>query len=212
MAKMKLPELPPGIELLGPPDRPEEGVENGYPVLRVRYRVHGLRVTIGWVVGHPMGDFRHPNELNIRFDAMDHGMGYGKEDASVFEGITTGLLRALPMAHARALMRERYEQLSVADVARAIMPLPARVETDDDYLHIATAYEALCHVSLEPLQQMAQLTNQSVETWSARIRRAKAKGMLVGKGSKTDIGPDFKDRSQAIWVSMKEGRHPGGNQ
>lgn len=126
------------VEYLGKHAEAEEEVtlEGGLtlPILRARYRVHGLTVVIGWIIGHPMGDFREPNSLQIDFDAFDYGMGYDaaseRAERPAFEGITTSVLRSIPMAHAKALMQERYEQISIADIQRVLSPLPSRVETD----------------------------------------------------------------------------------
>ncbi|MEV7607251.1 hypothetical protein AB0N65_17600 [Paenarthrobacter sp. NPDC089322] len=214
MDTVRLPPLPAGVEYIGRNAEVEEHVvlEGGLelPILRARYRVHGLNVTIGWIIGHPMGDFRQPNSLSIDFDAFDHGMGYVKDaegsERRAFEGITTSLLRSIPMAHAIALMQDRYEQISVADVHRAFSPLPPRVESDRDYAHIAAAYVALAGVSLEPVKKLRDWSGESVETWSARLRRARAKGILEGKGKASRISPAFSSVVDDIWKDIKAGR------
>ncbi|WP_157360933.1 hypothetical protein [Arthrobacter sp. EPSL27] len=207
----QLPTLPPGVEYLGKHAEAEEEVtlEGGLtlPILRARYRVHGLTVVIGWIVGHPMGDFREPNSLHIEFDAFDYGMGYDasseRAERPAFEGITTSVLRSIPMAHAKALMQERYEQMSIADIQGALSPMPSRVETDNDYVHIAAAYEALAGVSIEPVKRLGEWTGESVETWSARLRRARAKGILEGKGRASRIAPAYRGAANALWTEMR---------
>lgn len=211
MDKMKLPTLPAGVSYLGQRAEAEEAVilEGGItlPILRARYRVHGLTVVIGWIIGHPMGDFREPNSLQIEFDYFDYGMGYDKAseraERPAFEGISTSVLRSIPMAHAKALMQERYEQLSIAEIQRDLSPLPERVEKDRDYVHIAAAYAALAGVSVEPVKRLHEWTGESVETWSARLRRARAKGILEGKGRSSRIAPTFTSAANEIWAGMR---------
>lgn len=208
MTNPVLPQLAPDVEYLGRPDGPDEKTNDdgglAITVLQARYKVHGLHVEIGWVVGHRMGNFREPNQLNIDFDSMDYGWTPdGERRTKAWDGITTSLLRAIPMAHARALMRDRHEQLSVIDVRRDITPLPARVDTDRDYVHVATAYVALGAVSVEPIKRLSEWSGESIDTWSARLRRARAKGILDGKGRNADIAPRFKSLSEDIWAEMR---------
>lgn len=218
---MTNPELPPlsaEVTYLGPAEGVEEGtIEDGgqtFPVLWARYRVHGLTVSIGWVVGHDMGSFSDPNKLYIDFDSFDHAMGYdrpaGETGTRAFEGITTSLLRSIPMAHARAVMRERYEHLSVADVRRVFSYLPTRVDTVNDYVHIAMAYVALKDVSVEPIKRLSEWTNESVDTWSARLRRARAKGILEGKGRQARIARAFDEKAEAIRADMRARKEVSG--
>jgi hypothetical protein len=214
MIKTKLPALSPEVTYLGPPEGVEEGtIEDGgltFPVLWARYRIHGLTVSIGWVVGHVMGSFSDPNKLFIDFDSFDYAMEHdrpaGDGDTRAFEGITTSLLRSIPMAHARALMRERYEQLSVAGVRKDFTFLPSRADKVGDYVHIALAYVALNNVSVEPIKRLAEWTNESVDTWSARLRRARAKGILEGKGRQARIAPGFEEEVDNAWAAMKARR------
>lgn len=207
----QLPPLPQGVEYLGKHAEAEEQVtlEGGLtlPILRARYRVHGLTVAIGWIIGHPMGDFREPNSLQIDFDAFDYAMEYDESseraERPAFEGITTSVLRSIPMAHAKALMQERYEQISVAEIHRDLSPLPSRVETDHDYAHIAAAYVALAGVSVEPVKKLAEWSGESVETWSARLRRARTKGILEGKGRASRIAPAYTSAANELWSEMR---------
>jgi hypothetical protein len=164
--------------------------------LRAHYRVRGLNVVIGWVVGHEMGSFREPNQLTVDFDSFDFGTSDAAEGSQVggglaFDGITTSFLRSIPMAHARALMRERHEQLSVAKLREEITPFPGRIESNADYVHVATAYVALGATSVEPIKRLSEWTGESVDTWSARLRRARTRGILEGKGRNAHIGQDY---------------------
>ena len=89
-----------------------------------------------WVDSRPPpGSFREPDRLHVSFDAKHYAETHADQtpkregEGEAFDGITSAFLRAIPMAHARALMRDRHEQLSVADVRQEITPLPARVES-----------------------------------------------------------------------------------
>jgi hypothetical protein len=220
MTEMKLPPLPKGVEYLGAPDgpaiqRPTEGEDKGLVILWANYRVSGLRVNVGWTVGHRMGSFREPDRLNVNFDAEHYAETHADQvperddKGAAFDGITTAFLRAIPMAHARALMREQHEQLSVADVRREITPLPARVESDSDYVHVASAYVALGQTSVEPIKRLSEWSGESSETWSARLRRARSKGILEGKGRDARIAPAFVAQSNELWTTMRASKDNG---
>jgi hypothetical protein len=187
-----------------------------FPMLTAAYRVHGLTVEISWVVGHVMGSFREPNRLTIDFDSFDYARELDEtgedEKPEAFEGITTSLLRSIPMAHARALMRDRYEQLAVADVRSEVTPLPSRVEEDQDYVHVAQAYVSLVQVSVEPIKRLAEWTQESPDTWSARLRRARARGVLVGKGRDARIAPAYQAVANDIVTRLRSRKeHSGGD-
>lgn len=208
-----LPALPAGVEYIGQPfpdEKPDSDTGMPVTILKARYRVRGLRVTIGWTVGHRMGNFREPNELQIHFDSSDYGMSAtepGIDDyapAQAFDGITTNLLRAIPMAHARALMRGRHEQLLVSGLREELSPLPARVETDRDYVHVAMAYVSLVNgSSVEPIRRLGEWTDESVDTWSARLRRARSRGVLLGKGREASIAPAYQAVADELWLELR---------
>ncbi|MBD1542244.1 hypothetical protein G9E11_08300 [Arthrobacter sp. IA7] len=218
METTPLPPLPPGVECRTPNgprlDEYEDGGET-FPMLTAEYRVHGLTVQISWVIGHVMGSFREPNKMTIDFDSFDYAQELEEtgenEKPEVFDGITTSLLRSIPMAHARALMRDQYEQIAVAGVRSEVTPLPSRVEKDEDYVHIAQAYVSLVQVSVEPIKRLAEWTKEkSPDTWSARLRRARARGVLVGKGRQARIAPAYQATANEILAGLraqKEGSH-----
>lgn len=204
------PPLPEGVECLSL-DGPEKGeYEDGgltFPILRARYRVRGLTVEIGWVIGHEMGSFREPNQLRIDFDSYSYAESFdvtGEDERSEpFKGITTAMLRSIPMAHARALMRDQYEHLAVADVRSEVTPLPSRVETDEDYIHVAQAYVSLVQVSAEPIKRLAEWTGESPDTWSARLRRARTRQVLEGKGLDARISAKHKKTAEELVARLR---------
>lgn len=213
---MKKPELPPlseDVTFLGGSDKPGEISEqvNGVWIttLWARYRVHGLDVRIGWTIGSKLGNFRNPDRLLIGFDAEAHTREHGHEyppsakGMEALDGISTSFLRALPMAHARALMRERHEQLSVAEMQGDWTPLPSRVDSDRDYIHVAGAYVALGSASVEPLKRLKDWSGESVETWGARLKRARARGILIGKGRDAFVAPEYVEQLGAIQARIR---------
>ncbi|MET3945793.1 hypothetical protein ABIB49_000468 [Arthrobacter sp. UYCu512] len=212
MTSKELPPLPNGVEYLGDPDGPAEHplTEDGMDltVLWAHYRLAGLTVNVGWTIGHVLGSFREPDRLHVGFDAEHYATHVDQNAKTVFEsnafdGITTSFLRAIPMAHARSLMRDRHERLSVASVRNEITPLPARVESDSDYVHVASAYVALGQTSVEPIKRLSEWSGESSETWSARLRRARSKGILEGKGRDARIAPAFVAQSNELWTTMR---------
>lgn len=182
-------------------------------MLTAAYRVHGLTVAISWVIGHKMGSFREPNKLTIDFDSLAYAQELAEtgedERPEAFDGITTSLLRSIPMAHARALMRDQYEQLAVAGVRKEVTPLPPRVEDDEDYVHVAQAYVSLVQVSVEPIKRLAEWSRESPDTWSARLRRARAKGVLVGKGREARIAPAYQAVANEIVTRLRSRKEQG---
>lgn len=206
----KLPQLPPDIDLLNPDDPITEEEVKGFdpwkPVkLSCVYRVELFRVKIGWTFGLPMGDFREPEAIEVSYDAEALAAKYDKQSGSAKEeplglgGLTTKILRKLPTVHAQALMRDHYESLGVAEAKRILSPLPARVVEDHEYVHIATAYVALTSTSLEPVRRLAEWSGEKPDTWFARLKRARAKGILQGTGQNARISPAFQEASNQLW-------------
>lgn len=205
----KMPPLPPGVELVNVADPIHEVPDalGPWPLLKLKcsYRVDAFDVEIGWTFGLPMGDFREPDELSISFNADSLADMYSQETGSAEKtslalgGLTTKILRKLPVAHAQALMRDRYESLVVDEVKRLMTPLPPRVEDDRDYVHIASAYVALASASMEPVRRLAEWTGTSVDTWFARLKRARARGILEGTGQKARITATFQEASNQLW-------------
>ena len=166
-------------------------------------------MNIGWTVGHPLGPFREPNELRIDFDAewfaerhSDQSGVTGSESLAL-GGLTTRILRKLPVAHAQALMRDQYEHLEVEDVKKDLSPLPSRVERDADYVHIAAAYVALAAASVEPIRRLHEWTGESPDTWLARLKRARSRGILVGTGNTARMATSFQEQSNQLWSRMR---------
>lgn len=200
MKVTELPPLPPGVKYEGDLEAPLSAITetvDGQRVqmIRATYRVHGYLVEISWMVGHPMGGFSRPNKVQVDFESYAAGTAEGdeaEEFSKVFEGVTSSLLRSIPLGHAQALMRGLHERLSLQDVEQRIMPLPSRVESDRDYVHISAAYvELVKSHSVQPIQRLSEWTGESTDTWFARLRRARTKGILLGKGHEASIAPQY---------------------
>lgn len=210
----KLPLLPPDVQLLNP-DHPiweeEDTSFDPWKVIRLwcKYRVDVFYVEIGWTFGLQIGDFREPDALNISFDIdslsakYDQSSGSAEEGKLGLGGLTTKILRKLPTAHAQALMRDRYESLGVAEVKRLLSPLPSRVVDDHEYVHIASAYVALTSTSLEPVRRLAEWSGEKADTWFARLKRARARGILQGTGQNASISPEFQEASNELWRARR---------
>lgn len=187
--------LPPGIVLHS---GPYEFSYLGLKVVEVSYRMHGLELKIGWTVSPP-DYFRAPDRLSISSEEpLDDYMNSNADqmtapELEMFEGITTQFLREIPMAHARHLLRPAYESISVGLVREAMLPMPSRIESDEDYVHVASAYvDLVTGPSAEPIRWLSEWTGVKSATWSARLQRARARGILLGRGRSATISPQFK--------------------
>lgn len=213
MKATEIPPLPRGVKYLGDADTPppvEPKIVDGQPVhiIHASYRVHGYVVTISWMVGHPMGGFSHPNKIEVDFESFSYGTAEGdatEEFSKVFEGVTSSVLRSVPIGHAQALMRGLHERLSLQEVEQRITPLPSRVESDRDYVHISAAYVDLVKShSVQPIQRLSEWTGESADTWFARLRRARTKGILRGKGHEASIAPEYWPLVDEIRASLRK--------
>lgn len=212
----KMPSLPDDVELRNAahPISETSGEVDGHPVttLRVSYRVESFNVTIGWTVGHRLGPFKEPDELDIDFDSEwwaennSYETNSAEREVLALPGLTTRILRKLPIAHAQALMRDNYEFLEIEEVKKDLSPLPSRVEKDEDYVHIAAAYVALGASSVEPIRRLHEWTGESPDTWLARLKRARNRGILQGTGYKARISPSFQEQSNQLWTRMRARR------
>jgi hypothetical protein len=190
MTKSEEPNLPDGVEHHS---GPREVTKLGLAVVEIEYRMHGLGLIIGWTV-NPPNYFKAPDRVEISPEGpLTESMQDGPEiQPEMFNGVTKPFLRLIPMAHARHHLRTPYEQLSVHLARTRFMPIPTRIETDEEYMHVACAYvELVTGPSAEPIRRLSEWTGVKAATWSARLQRARAKGILVGRGRDAHISPDF---------------------
>lgn len=132
----------------------------------VTYDVRAWRVTFTASPGRP---FDGPEELHVFLTNVA-----AVESAIESDGLTTDLLRVLPLADARKRIR-------------ALQPpepfdIPAKVETDAEYARFAAAYvDAVRAGKRRPIERLQAATGVSRNTLSARVRRARERGFLTGQ-------------------------------
>lgn len=203
MTESEEPNLPEGVEHKS---GPREKSVLGLSVVEIEYRMHGLGLTIGWTVSPP-NYFKAPDRVEISPDGpLIEFMQDGPElKPEMFNGVTKPFLRSIPMAHARYHLRTRYEHLSVRLVRERFTPFPTRIETDEEYMHVACAYvELVTGPSAEPIRRLSEWTDVKAATWSARLQRARAKGILVGRGRDAHISPEFNSLEQDVRARLSD--------
>ncbi|WP_143111409.1 hypothetical protein [Arthrobacter sp. ov118] len=204
MTESEEPNLPGGVEFHS---GPREVTVRGLPAVEIEYRMHGLGLKIGWTVSPP-NYFKAPDRVEISPEEPLSEFLLGGPDIKpeMYNGVTKPLLRSIPMAHARQHLRAPYEQLSVRLVQERFLPIPIRIETDAEYMHVACAYvELVTGPSAEPIRRLNEWTGVKAPTWSARLQRARAKGILVGRGRHAHISPDFKDLERDVRARLSDG-------
>lgn len=207
MTESEEPNLPDGVEYHS---GPRERAEGGLPVVEIEYRMHGLGLVIGWTVSPP-NYFKAPDRVEIRPEGPISEFMEDKADFNpeMYNGVTKPFLRSIPMAHARQQLRGPYEQLSVRLVRERFLPLPTRVETDEEYMHVACAYvELVTGPSAEPIRRLNEWTGVKAATWSARLQRARAKGILVGRGRNAHISPEFEALERDVKSRLPDAAEP----
>jgi hypothetical protein len=129
----------------------------------------GTRITISWDTG-----YYNPNRVLI-----DTGR----------EGATVASLRGVPMEHAKRVLRPYIEKWALRQTVERLGTLPTRLQYREDYYKVAQAYVLLHSFgSIEPIRRLVEWTGESPDTWSARLRRAKARGYIVGTGRTATVG------------------------
>ncbi|GAA4960480.1 hypothetical protein [Kineococcus glutinatus] len=94
------------------------------------------------------------------------------------DGITTEVMRAIPMNDAR----KRLARLIATHMKREdqVPDVPARLETPQEWAAFANVYaELVSQGHKQPLQYLVNLTGISRNTLSARVRRAREMGLLT---------------------------------
>lgn len=203
MTESKEPNLPDGVEHHS---GPREERKLGLDVVEIEYRMHGLGLTIGWTV-NPPNYFKAPDRVEISSEnpLVEHMTTGVDLQPEMYNGVTTPFLRSIPMAHARHHLRTPYEQLSARLVRERFMPIPDRIEKDEDYMHVACAYvELVTGPSAEPIRRLSEWTGVEAATWSARLQRARAKGILVGRGRNAHISQDFRDMELSMTRRLRD--------
>jgi hypothetical protein len=156
---------------------------------------------------NPPNYFKAPDRVEISPEnpLIEHMTSGVDVQPEMYNGVTTPFLRSIPMAHARHHLRTPYEQLSARLVREKFMPIPTRIEKDEDYMHVACAYvELVTGPSAEPIRRLFEWTGVKPATWSARLQRARAKGILVGRGRDAHISQDFRDMELSVTRPLRD--------
>ena len=137
----------------------------------VTYAVFGWVVTLQTTVNSP---FDGPETVNVRPDYSEEGL----DVALATDGVTTDVLRAIPLADARRrLIRLKSAALQELDGQPTVQ---ARLVTLEDWAAFSKTYADLVSAGhKQPLQHLARLTGVSRNTLSARVRRAREMGLLT---------------------------------
>jgi len=127
--------------------------------------------------------FDGPEEVSITLDMSDEGVDAAVDLAAASGGVTSEVLRSVPLGDARKVLRRlRTEVLSQRDAKDAqVYDLPERMKSTDDWGRFARAYErSVLRNPLQPMVHLAAATGLSPNTLSARVRRAQELGLIVG--------------------------------
>lgn len=137
----------------------------------VIYDVYGWMVTLVTSVNSP---FDGPETVTIRPDSSAEGI----DVALATDGVTTEVLRAIPLADARRrLIRLKAEALQESGSQPVVQ---ARLVTVADWAVFAETYADLVQGGhRQPLQHLARVTGVSRNTLSARVRRAREMGLIT---------------------------------
>lgn len=147
----------------------------------VRYDLHGWIVELRGQASSPIDG---PEFVRLFLDWAEDEEG--KADAVVKAitsgGITTDVMRSVPMSDARKCLRRlRGEVLLVRD--QGVYDLPERMVTRDDWIAFARAYgRSAARNPQQPIAHLAAATGLSVNTINARLRRAQELGLLQRQG------------------------------
>lgn len=153
-----------------------EGVEAGRAFLV--YEVLGWKVEMTVSLAGPI--LNGPESVTV----SPFGDAEGYEIASLTDGVTTGVLRALPLQDAR----KRLAKLQAAATEESVLDLPERLGSPLDWARFAAAYAAAAEAGdHSPILTLARRLGLPRNTVSARVRRARELG-LITRPSKKSIG------------------------
>ncbi len=139
--------------------------------LVVEYRVMGWHVAVNSQRGAP---WEGPDCIQVGWSSTPEGF-----DAAIeTDGVTTEVLRAIPLADARRRLRglRLAARLQEPDVPA----LASRLSGVRDLAEFAKVYaDAVADGQRHPLKSLAELTGIPRNTLSARVRRARDEGLLT---------------------------------
>ncbi len=139
--------------------------------LVVEYRVLGWYVTASAQLGAP---WEGPDLIRVGWESTSEGIDTALET----DGVTTEVLRAIPLADARRRLRAL--RLAARREEPDVPALASRLSGTRDLAEFAQVYaDAIAEGRRQPLQYLAQLTGIPRNTLSARVRRARDEGLLT---------------------------------
>lgn len=152
-----------------------ERVRDGRAV--VTYSVLGC-----WLVevrAHELLPWDGPEELRVSFATDAESAESDVALADQTNGITTEVLRAVPLVDARKRLR-RLRAKSRARRLAGSREIPRRLETNQDWAAFAAAYaDAVAAGNRQPLVHLSAELGVGRNTLSARVRRLRALGLLT---------------------------------
>lgn len=152
----------------------DEGRETERDAVFVEYRLGGE-----WIVRLTSllyGRVEGPVEMSIRLASLA-----GMDDDALAEGITTHVLRAIPMRDARR--RLAWQMTSAYQAEGSSEVLPKRFKNESDFALLAALFAGKAAAGeKKPLWTLAAEHGVSRNTFAARIRTARSLGLLTPEG------------------------------
>lgn len=140
-----------------------------------------------------------PTKLQVLADMRPDTVQYVADTS----GLTTSVLRGIPLGEIR---REYKEVLREINRASGQPQQPERIETDRDLALIAAHYAELVAAGhRSPIAEMAEVWAVGRKTMSARIQRARMRGLLEGERYKPATGLTEKARRLIAEAQIYEG-------
>ena len=191
-------ELSPGVQLRGITGRWRRRESRGefsfpdHPVVELLYEVHGHTVTLS---SQSLFISAPPASLTVH--------------AAPGGDITTGVLRAIPLADARKRIKAMVEALLRDEAGLSAQPgswyevlSGVRMQDDEDWAVFARAYaDLVAEGEKSPVTHLANALDLSRNTVAARVRIARDKGFLTrptdeSLGELTDKARELLDESE----------------
>jgi hypothetical protein len=165
-------------------------VYQGYddPWLWVVYDVYGWYVRVRMQLGTPWDG---PEEVSVYPNLSDEGIDQAIDSAVNTGGITTEVLRAIPLAHARRQLRRL--RLETKGFGEGESPVRERLNSPVDWAEFAKTYaDAVAAGHQNPLRHLSDISGIARNTLSARVRRTREMGFLTrpAKGSLGALTPE----------------------
>ena len=187
--------------------------EEGMPALPPGWEWHDDRRTLKRLINDQPGWW-----IEVEFDShapwdgptgLRIGPAYNDEGIQAIadtSGLTTAVLRGIPLGD----IRREYKEIS--RTLRALGAVDAeRVETLRDLALIAAHYADLVESGhRSPIVELAEIWSVGRKTMSARVQRARARGLLEGERYKP--ATTLTEKAKALINEADASHEPGGQQ